>query len=166
MKHTQTKSRLYCVQTALSGSQGQKCIQSHALPERPFPSCPSFLHHQRGSWSLEMQPHFVSSLLSVHPILGFFSCRDYFNSLIYFFKHWCGLKLNWNSDVLKVSVCIWHVEKEICHPAPMFVFPLSTFVVVKRGEQNGLCIFAGPKTRCKEIKKIGNQWMPFEVFCV
>lgn len=68
---------------------------------------------------------------------------------------------------MKVSVCTWHVEKEISHPAPMFVFPPSIFVVVKTGEQNGLCIFVGPKTRCKEIKKIGNQWMPFEVFlCV
>lgn len=170
MTHTQTKSHLIAMQSALSGSQGQQCIQSHALPERPFPSCPSFLHFQRGSWSPELAATFcfISSpvrtsntgILLVQRLLEF-------SYLFFFFlKHWCGLKLNWNSDLLKGSVCIWHVEKEISHPAPMFVFPPSIFVVVKRGEQNGLCIFVGPKTRCKEIKKIGNQWMPFEVFCV
>lgn len=144
---------------------------SHMLYQRGLSLHALVSYISKGEADLQRwQPHFVSSpLLSVHPTLGFFLCRDYLSSLIYFFfflKHWCGLKLNWNSDLLKGSVCIWHVEKEISHPAPMFVFPPSIFVVVKRGEQNGLCIFVGPKTRCKEIKKIGNQWMPFEVFCV
>lgn len=36
----------------------KQCIQSHSLPERPFPSCPSFLHLQRGSWSPEVADAF------------------------------------------------------------------------------------------------------------